>query len=103
MAYYMVSHDLRRELNEADYERLHEHIRPSFSDGHGRLNPSGLSKGRLARPFMTRLPRKVDENDGLIVAELSGSLCFAKTQEEFDKTEEEAETNGWLRARFACR
>jgi len=93
MPYYMVSYDLRREPSAEGYKRLYERLR-SFPDWAWVLESVWIVQGSSSAAVYSALAPVFDANDGLVVAELTNSLCF-------DKPRQGAED--WLRGRFSCR
>jgi hypothetical protein len=93
MPYYMVSYDLRREWSAADYDKLYERLQ-SFPDWCWPLESVWIVQSTSSSAVYNKIVSCFDVDDGLVVAELTGSLCFDKPQKD---------TDDWLSERFSCR
>lgn len=92
MTYHMVTYDLRKEMTSEGYKKLYETLQ-SFDDWAWVLESVWIIAGSSSSSVYNKIAPCLDENDGLIVAELTGSLCFDKP----DKG-----TDAWLTGRFTC-
>jgi hypothetical protein len=94
MTWFMVSYDLRKEMSSDDYTKLYERLK-SFSDWAWVLESVWIVRSTSSSAVYNHIAPVLDRNDGLIVAELSGSLCF-------DKPRGGISNEQWLSARFTC-
>ena len=93
MAYYLVTYDLRKEKDASGYEQIYDALK-SYSDWCWPLESVWIVGGTSAKAILSHLSSVLDDNDGIIVAELTGELCFRRVKQGAAE---------WLRKRFVCR
>lgn len=93
MAYYLVSYDLRKEKDAAGYEEIYKRLR-SFTDWAWPLESVWIVESTSSSTVYDKIASAFDQNDGLLVAELTSSMCFDRPREG---------TEDWLKGRFTCR
>ena len=96
MAWYCVSYDLRREVTSADYQRMQDAIDALATDWCKPLLSHWIVESDLRpRALIARLlgSGALDENDGVIVLEITGYGDFRKVSRAEGVVE-------WLRGRL---
>jgi len=93
MGYYLVTYDLRKERDSSDYEKLYSKLR-SFGDWAWPLESVWVVSASSANAVLKKLMPALDDNDGIIVSEMTNELCKRR----LDKG-----TADWFAGKFACR
>ena len=92
MSWYIVSYDLRKEPDTAGYDAIYNALQ-SYPDWAWILESVWIVEGTSAKKIRDHLSKFLDDNDGLVVAELTGELCYQRVRKG---------TSKWLNERFAC-
>lgn len=92
MANYLVTYDLRKELDSEGYKKLYEALR-SYGTYSWPLESIWIVEATSANAILSKLSPLLDDNDGLLVVKLTEELCYRRVKKGVPP---------WLDARFTC-